>query len=158
MIGRTPTDKNGTPFHMPIPKDLGKPGGPRFMDLLYYHLNVKLQEAAGGSLTKEALEDMYDIILQTVGETFSRTNAGVSQKAYRFLSQRIYESIKISTKTIQLPNPEDWDVSTKNKHVYDRIKIEELQPAELRLFAGLFSDSLFADELREGVAKLNVRA
>jgi hypothetical protein len=158
MIGKAPTDKHGNPVHIPIPKDLGKPGGPRFMDLLYYHLNLKIASFAGPGqhATKETLEDIYDTILQTTGETMNRT--GISRKTCEFLAQRIYESIKFSSHSVQLPSPEDWEHSTRGKHVYDRVPVEQLPPAELRLVAGLFSDSVFAEELRQGIAKLNVRA
>lgn len=156
MIGKTPTDKNGNPVHIPIPKDLGKPGGPRFMDLLYYHLNLKVSGFAGQHATKETLEDIYDTILQTIGETMNRT--GISRKTCEFLAQRIYESIKISSNVVQLPAPEDWEHSTRGKHVYDRVLVDQLPPTELRLVAGLFSDSVFAEELREGIAKLSVRS
>ena len=140
-----------------IPPNVGKPGGPRFLDVLSYHLGTKLQKFAGGhrTLNKATMEEMFDCVSETVHNVFAKSSQNICEDARCWVAQKMYETIKIGDSPIITREEDTW------KHdvhpVYKICKLDRVPLTDLRLIAGLFSESTFAYEIMDELKRRGAR-
>lgn len=138
-----------------IPANIGKPGGPRFLDLLNFHIGTKLQKFVGRSLDKETMELMYDAVAETVHGTFTQSTRGIHEDARCWLAQKMYETIKIGDSPIITREADTW------KHevhpVYQKCKLDRVPDDDLRYIAGLFNEATFAGEILDELKRRGIR-
>ncbi len=143
------------PVPIALPPNVGKPGGPRFMDVLNYHLGVKLQVFTGEPLNRDTMGKMYELVNETVQNIFSKGSQNVHEDARIWLAQRMYECIKIGDSTIITRDEDTWKHEVRP--VYQRMTLDRVPLSDVRLIAGLFSESTFASELLTELKKRGVR-
>ena len=145
------------PYPIQIPANVGKPGGPRFLDVLSYHLGIKLQKFADGTrkLDKVTMEEMFDCVSETIHNVFAKGSQNIREDARCWLAQRMYETIKIGDSTIITRDEDTWkhDVNP----VYQRCELDRVPLGDVRLIAGLFSEATFADEILEELKRRGAR-
>jgi len=120
---------------------------PRFAELLEFHLNLRLQKFAGKGkkLSRDLMEEMYALIRDTVHLVFSKSSHNPAEITKDWVSQKYYESIKLSDSKIITEDPETWD--HKTTRVYDAAPIDKIPSDDLRFIAGLFDEMVFAEEI-----------
>lgn len=143
------------PRAITLPPNVGKPGGPRFLDVLNYHLGMKLQRFLGGALTQELMEEMFDCVSETVQNVFSSGSQNLHEDARCWIAQKMYETIKVGDSPIITRDESTWKHSVRP--VYQRCTLERVPDQDLRLIAGLFSDASFADSIMEELKKRGMR-
>ncbi len=131
----------------PLPNNFGMPGGPRFLDVLNLHIGAKLQSFTYRVLDEATMREMYQCVNETIQGVFSKSSQNVSDDARRWLSQKMYECIKISDSQIITRDEETWKHSVRP--IYEAATLRNVPDTDLRLLAGLFSDATFAHELVE---------
>lgn len=136
-----------------IARKVGVPGNVRFADVLEHHLNVKMQQFQGRNMDATTMEEIYDVILLTVGPLLE--GKGFSDEAIRWLTEAHYELIKVSDSEIITRDESTW--KHKPHKFYEAVKIERLTDRELRMFAGLFNESEFAPKLMDELKRRNIR-
>lgn len=138
-----------------IPPNVGKPGGPRFLDVLSYHLGTKIQKFVGQPLNKQTQEAMFDCVSETVHNVFAKGSQNIHEDARCWLAQKMYETIKIGDSPIITREEDTW------KHdvhpVYKICKLDSVPLTDLRLIAGLFSESTFAYEIMDELKRRGAR-
>jgi hypothetical protein len=147
-------DKANMPMPV-IPKNIGKPGGPRFLDVLNYHINFKLQNFVGQSLNRETMENMYDCVAETVHGVFTPSTRPIHEDARCWLAQKMYESVKVGDSPIITRDSETW------KHdvhpVYMKCDLKNVPDSDLRYIAGLFNEASFAPLILDELKSRNIR-
>lgn len=138
-----------------IPPNVGKPGGPRFVDVLGYHLGIKLQKYVGQNLTRDTMNDMYECVRETVHNVFSQGSQNVHEDAREWLAQKLYSTIKIGDSPIITRDETTWkhDVSP----VFEGKTLARASDQDVRLIAGLFSESTFAGEIMDELKRRGMR-
>jgi len=143
------------PYPVQIPKNVGKPGGPRFVDVLCYHLGIKLQKFVGKTLTKDSMEEMFDCVSETIHNVFAKGSQNISEDARCWIAQKMYETIKVGDSPIITREEDTW------KHdvhpVYLKCKLDHVPLQDLRLIAGLFSEASFASEILDELKRRGAR-
>ena len=138
-----------------IPNNIGKPGGPRFLDLLNFHIGTKLQKFVGMSLTKDTMELMYDAVAETIHATFTQSTRGIHEDARCWLAQKMYETIKIGDSPIITRETDTW------KHevhpVYQKCTLKSVPDSDLRYIAGIFNEASFAGQILDEIKNRNIR-
>ncbi len=147
-------DKSNMPLPV-IPANTGKPGGPRFLDVLNYHLNVKLQRFVGQSLSRETMEKMYECVADTIHGTFTHTSRTIHEDTHCWLAQKMYETIKVGDSPIITREEDTWrhDVHP----VYQRCSLKNVPDTDLRFIAGLFSEASFAGDILDELKRRGIR-
>ncbi len=149
------SDKNQYPVPVALPPNVGKPGGPRFLDVLNYHIGIKLQKFVQMSFNKETMELMYDCVAETVHGVFSKGSQNIHEDARCWLAQKMYETIKIGDSPIITRDEDTW------KHevhpVYQKCTLERVPPTDLRLIAGLFSEATFGPQILDELKRRGLR-
>lgn len=145
------------PVPITIPPNVGKPGGPRFLDVLNFHLGTKLQRFAGKGLVlnKDTMEQMYELVAETVHGVFMHGSQNISEDARCWLAQRMYETIKIGDSPIITREEETWKHGVRP--VYQKATLERVPMSDLRLIAGLFSEATFAGQIHDELKKRGAR-
>ncbi len=148
-------DPNQYPVPVPMPPNVGKPGGPRFLDVLNYHIGIKLQKYIGKNLNKETMELMYDCVAETVHGVFAKGSQNIHEDGRCWLAQKMYETIKIGDSPIITREEDTWK---HNVHpVYRKCTLEHVPLTDLRLIAGLFSEATFASQILDELKKRGAR-
>ncbi len=143
------------PYPVQIPKNVGKPGGPRFVDVLSYHLGIKLQKFVGGTLNKDTQEAMFDCVSETIHNVFAKGSQNIHEDARCWIAQKMYETIKVGDSPIITRDEDTWK---HNVHpVYQKCKLDRVPLQDVRLIAGLFSESSFAGEILDELKRRGVR-
>jgi hypothetical protein len=149
------TDQSQYPIPITLPPNVGKPGGPRFLDVLNYHIGIKLQKFVGGKLNKETMELMYDCVAETVHGVFSKGSQNIHEDARCWLAQKMYETIKVGDSPIITRDEDTWK---HNVHpVYQKCTLERVPLQDLRLIAGLFSEATFASQILDELKRRGAR-
>lgn len=143
------------PYPVSIPPNVGKPGGPRFLDVLNYHIGIKLQKFVGGSLNREAMENMYDCVAETVHGVFSQSGRDLHEDARCWLAQKMYECIKIGDSPIITRDEDTWKHTVHP--VYQKCTLERVPLTDLRFIAGLFNEAAFAPQIVDELKRRGVR-
>lgn len=146
---------NHPPVPVNIPPNVGKPGGPRFLDVLNYHVGVKLQRFVGQTLDRASMEGMYACVLETVDGVFSKGSQNIHEDARRWLAQRMYDCIKIGDSPIITRDEDTWKHDVRP--IYEKATLDRAPLADVRLIAGLFSESSFAGDILEELRRRGVR-
>lgn len=148
-------EQNKPPYPVTIPPNVGKPGGPRFLDVLNYHLGVKLQKFRGQSLNRTTMEAMFDCVSETIHNVFAQGSQNIHEDARCWIAQKMYETIKVGDSPIITRDEDTW------KHdvhpVYQKCKLDRVPLTDLRLIAGLFSESSFAGEILDELRRRGER-
>ena len=149
------SDQNPYPVPIKLPANVGKPGGPRFLDVLNYHIGIKLQKFVGKTLDKDLMEDMYECVAETIHGVFSMCSQNIHEDARCWLAQKMYETIKIGDSPIITRDEDTWK---HNVHpVYQKCTLERVPMTDLRLIAGLFSEASFAGQIHDEFKKRGMR-
>lgn len=136
-----------------IARKVGIPGNVRFADVLEHHLNVKMQRFQGRTMDATTMEEIYDVILLTIGPLLE--GKGFSDEAIRWLTEAHYELIKVSDSELITRDESTW--KHKPRKFYEAVKTERLTDRELKIFAGLFNESEFAPKLMDELKRRNIR-
>lgn len=148
-------DPNQYPVPVTLPPNVGKPGGPRFLDVLNYHIGIKLQKFIGKSLNKDTMELMYDSVAETVHGVFAKGSQNIHEDARCWLAQKMYETIKVGDSPIITREEDTWK---HNVHpVYQKCSLDRVPLTDLRLIAGLFSEATFAGQILDELKKRGSR-
>jgi len=134
-----------------LPKGFGTPGNMRFADFLEYHLNMKIQRFINKDLDRQTMENIYAIIVEIVGYTFSKGAKPLSEKAYTWVAQKYFESIKLSHNKFYNDDIETWD--SIDSYPYTPIPASDIRLDELRFLGGIYSESTFSDEILKEVRR-----
>lgn len=144
-------------YPVTIPPNVGKPGGPRFLDVLNYHLGTKLQKFADGTrtLNRSTMDEMFDCVSETVHNVFSKGSQNIHEDARCWIAQKMYETIKVGDSPIITRDEDTW------KHevhpVYTKCKLDRVPLQDVRLIAGLFSESSFAGDIMDELKRRGAR-
>lgn len=149
------SNQSNYPVPIAIPPNVGKPGGPRFLDVLNYHIGIKLQKFVGRSLNKETMELMYDCVAETIHGVFSMGSQNIHEDARCWIAQKMYETIKVGDSPIITRDEDTWK---HNVHpVYQKCTLERVPLADLRFIAGLFSEASFAGLIHDELKRRGAR-
>ena len=148
-------EQNRNPLNIKLPSNLGKPGGVRFLDVLNYALNIKLQKCKSMFLTQKNMEFMYELVSETVIPTLKKASVGLHDDTCCWVAQRMYETIKVGSSPIITRDESSWshDVAP----VYAKCTLERVPDSDVRLIAGLFDQASFADEIKQELKRRNLR-
>ncbi len=138
-----------------IPKNIGKPGGPRFLDVLNYHIGTKLQKFVHCRLDKETMEQMYLSVSETIQGVFTQSTRGIHEDARCWLSQKMYETIKIGNSEIITRDVDTWNHGVVP--VYQKCNLDRVPDNDLRYIAGLFNEAPFAYEILDELKRRGIR-
>lgn len=119
----------------------------RFIDVLQHFLNRGLQSflSPDGSMTHQDFEGMYEYILQTVNELFSRSSQNLTEDTKRWVSQQLYLSIRMRKQGDLIV--EDGSNLVSPPRVFELTPITRIPTDELRIVGGLLSDCEFACDI-----------
>lgn len=149
------SDQNQYPIPIHMPPNLGKPGGARFLDVLNFHLGMKLQKFVGQTLSRETMEGMYEAVRETVHGVFSSGRQNIHEDAREWLSQKLYECVKVGDSPIITRDEETWKHDVRP--VYQKRTLERVPLQDVRLIAGLFNEATFAGEILDELKKRGAR-
>jgi hypothetical protein len=127
-----------------------KSAAPRFCEILEYHLNLKLQFFLSEPLNRETMGLMYGAIRDVVFNVFSRSSMNPSTAAKEWLSQQYYELVKIDDSKIRTEDSTTWKYGTSK--FYEPVSITQIPSDDLRHFAGIFSDTIFAEVIMDEIS------
>ena len=130
-----------------LPSNFGSPGGPRFLDVLNFHLGTKLQQYVGRVLDQQTMAEMFECVRETVHGVFSHSSQNIASEAREWLSQRLYECIKIGDNQIITREEDTWKHSVTP--MYERANLARVSDSDIRLLAGLFSEASFSGDIRD---------
>lgn len=119
----------------------------RFIDVLQHALNRGLQSflSPDGSMTQQDFEGMYEYILQSVNELFSKSSQNFTDDTRRWIAQQLYLSIKMRKQGDLILEDESNLVSPPR--VFEPTPIQRIPTDELRIVGGLMSDCEFAFDI-----------
>lgn len=119
----------------------------RMIDVLQHFLNRGLQSflSPDGSMTQQDFEGMYEYILHTVNELFSKSSQNLTEDTKRWVAQQLYLSIKMRKQGDLILEDESNLISPPR--VFELTPIERIPNNELRIVGGLLSDCEFAGDI-----------
>ncbi len=117
----------------------------RFCEVLEHYLNRGLQVWANETVNKNSFEGMYEHIEKSIFELFSKTSFNFTTDTKRWITQQLYLGIRFSTAgSVVLSDGSNLKSPPK---IFDSVDIRLIPNDELRLCAGIFSETEFAIDI-----------
>lgn len=123
----------------------------RFADVLQGVLNKGLQHWIKDDLTPETSGEIYEYILKSVNEIFSKSSQNLTEASRTWIAQQLFLTIKIRNTSIIVEDDAGYFISPFK--VFEDVSIKNLPTDELRIVGGLFSDCDFACEIATELKK-----